>query len=116
MSRVIHWSGGRSAVAAIFGPIAADLRPAAVPSLLLLLFWILEGVHDDIRVTAGFLLFLGTLWLLQVTFYVALMPVIRFAFVQNAQATMTRLSASIRVIVAVSSLALWTGLVIEHLP
>ncbi len=113
MSRVIDWSGGRSAAAAIFGPIAADLRPAAVPSLLLLLFWILEGVHDDIRVTTGFLLFLGIVWLLQVTFYVALMPVIRF--VQNPRAIMTRLSASIRIIMAVASLALWTGLVIDHL-
>ena len=113
MSRVIDWSGGRSAAAAIIGSAANDVRTAAVPSLILLLFWILQNVENHAGITAALVLFLGLLWLVQVAFCVAIMPVIRFA--GGAETTMTAVSVAIRMFVAVFLAAFWAVRVVERL-
>ena len=93
---------------------AADLRSSALVSLLVLLPFFLESVRVSRTITTTQAQFLFLLWVIQLTFLVAILPVVRYA--KEANGAVNLVSVTVRIIVAGFLLAAWTGLLVDQMP
>ena len=94
--------------------IGSDLRSSALVSLLAVLPFLLESLRTTRTMTPTQALFLTLLWVIQLTFLVAIRPVVRYAIKPDGVVNLA--SFSVRVIVAVFLLAAWAGLLVHQMP